>query len=291
MSTFLKAHIPDIRNSKHFLDIVFVGTLITLSRAMNPTSYECTTSPEVAQEEVVAKRRFRLFQGWLQKNFVVTIDGQWITVLYVFRRFLLDITSAIFGYLRDRPKLNAVTTKCTHAKFRDIALKILQQDEPELVPMFKDLLNQPKTSLAWTGPPIEIFPRPSMPPCSVLKELADLPSDPVYQNEAGSDDDLNAEEEDIVLRSLDRASSSRPTTLDLDGSEHLIQEEVTVAANDIGADVQMDVDPSALTPSNLPASFAEHQEHGIVRLNHCMPPFLWLKHHLTNHLQRQLAGL
>ena len=80
---------------------------------MNPTYYEGETTPEVAQEEIKPQRRFRQFQGWIHKNFVVVLDGQWINVLYVFRQYLLDLSSAIFAYLCDRPKLNAVTKKCT----------------------------------------------------------------------------------------------------------------------------------------------------------------------------------
>ena len=218
-TSFLKAHVPDICKEEEFLEIVLLGSLIELGPALNPRNYDKTSPPEINQEEKAAQLQVKRFQSWFALKFVTLIEGKWISPLYIFRRSLLEIASTIFGYLRDHPKLNGTTKKVTHTAFAKMVVRYLKRVDHELLPKLIQLFQQPKSSLRWSGPCIEIFPRPSAPPMPVSQPLIELPSQPIFllphiesaeahsDEISGSSDDVSEEVEDLEESAREASNS------------------------------------------------------------------------------------
>jgi hypothetical protein len=187
-TAFTRGHIPDITSSEGFPDVEDVETLIELSAAINRTHYTDKTPPEVVQEEKAARMRYRSFQLWFTERFIVEMDRKWVSPFYMFRRSLIDLGSTIYGYLQHTPGHRHVAPNCTDVAFRKVVQRLLQKDYPELVPKFKALVKEPSALLGWSGPHFFIHCRPQVPPNVIAHELVELPSAPIYIEDAPLED-------------------------------------------------------------------------------------------------------
>ena len=122
-----------------------VGALIQLGEAINPSHYNGTAAMETVQEEVAARLRLRQFMLWMSKSFVLVMDEYWVSTNYIFHRFMVDLASAIFGYLRDRRWLHHEAPTCTATRFKITVLRIIRKDYPELEEKLVALFEEPKT--------------------------------------------------------------------------------------------------------------------------------------------------
>ena len=176
-----------------------VGALIQLGQAINPSHYNGTAAADTIQEEVAARLRLRQFMLWMSKSFVLVIDEYWVSTNYVFLRFMVDLASAIFGYLHDRTWLHHEAPACTAIKFKLAVLRFIRQDYPELEGKLVASFAEPTALFTWTGPDFQIHYRPVLPPSVITQEHVDFPADPIYlDNGSGAQLPVEAAAEETV---------------------------------------------------------------------------------------------
>jgi hypothetical protein len=119
------------------------------------------------------------------------LDETLVCPWYVAHRMLVEIGAAISIYKRDTTKITVGVAKCTTGSVKLAVVKFLQQDWPELLPKFQQLLDQRKPHLYWTGPRLNIRLRSSTPVPAIVKERTEYPGQPIYL--AGRDLDKEAD--------------------------------------------------------------------------------------------------
>jgi hypothetical protein len=157
-----------------------VGALIQLGEALNPSHYNGTAAADTIQEEIAARRRLRQFMLWMSQSFVLVIDEYWVSTNYVFLRYMVDLESAIFGYLRDRTWLHHEAPTCTATRFKITVLRMISKDYPELEGKLLASFAEPTALFTWTGPDFQIHYRPVLPPSAITQEHVDFLADPIY---------------------------------------------------------------------------------------------------------------
>jgi hypothetical protein len=162
-------------------------------------------SKEEVEEQRVAMWRYRLFQGWFGREFIIQIQGQSpLSPGYLFSKLLIQFGAAICSYAkRWQKQLGAgMASKVTGAVIAHI-----RNDWQDLRPAFDKLLKKDSSEchwFDWRGPEFQVLSRGQL-----QKVNYDLPDDPIYKAilDLDSDDEMSIDDSDVERED---PSSSRP---------------------------------------------------------------------------------
>jgi hypothetical protein len=91
---------PNISSPEGLLDVIMVGNTLEFAFALNRHYTAKQTPPDVAEEQHVAMYRYRLFQSWYNRNYILNVEGQYLSPSYVFNRSLITFGAALCSYFR-----------------------------------------------------------------------------------------------------------------------------------------------------------------------------------------------
>ena len=97
------AHIIDVSTKDGLLDMIALGNVIELSRALDQRHYTGYDIDDHEQDEIDAvMTRYRLFIRWYTQNFALLIQKDWISPSYLFKKRLVDFASTVLLYVREQ---------------------------------------------------------------------------------------------------------------------------------------------------------------------------------------------
>jgi hypothetical protein len=173
------AHLPDVATPTGFLDVVMVGTVLELSRALSRIYYGRAVDFLLIEEENVARWRYRQLITWFVQTYWITVGGTIVSPWYVVQRFLIEFASSLCAYktIWDRSDTHQGLSA---DQLLETIKRHLESDWPTLLPRFRQLLVSPTNQFRWTGPQLEIFRRDQLRPGTLLPEVMDIQTYPVH---------------------------------------------------------------------------------------------------------------
>jgi hypothetical protein len=180
-------HIPDITTQEGLLDVIMVGNMLEFASAFSFKYFGSKPPADVIEERNVAMWRYRLFQGWFNRRYILDIGGAGLNPCYLFNRSLLQFGAAICCYMRRWEK--KVFLGITAKQVTGIVLDHIRNEWQDLLVAFEKTLKDDSTKsnwFTWKGPTFRIFRRDES---QVWTEMLDWPEDPVYTAISGTEDD------------------------------------------------------------------------------------------------------
>jgi hypothetical protein len=108
------AHVVDVTVLDGVLDIMALGNVIELARALDQLQYSgMETTDEELDEMDAATTRYRLFVRWYSRRFAFIINDEWVSPSYIFRKGLIDYAATVLHYVREQEE-DALTIDDEH---------------------------------------------------------------------------------------------------------------------------------------------------------------------------------
>jgi hypothetical protein len=96
-------HVIDVESKDGLNDIMALGTVIELSRALDQQVYSQSEIDHDEQHEIdAAISRYRLFMRWFSSHFAFIIHGEWLYATYLFKKRLIDFAATILRYVTEQ---------------------------------------------------------------------------------------------------------------------------------------------------------------------------------------------
>ena len=174
-----------------FLDVLYLGVFVILSTAYDDRSYHGRTpSNHLLEEAAFAVRHFHSLLHTFSRRFIVVLEGDAVSVLYVVDRMLGEFAAASMVLARGIDEgqgddgVDDAEDRITSLALAEQIESILQKSHREVFPYYSRCLDRGHKDFLWTGPNIKILPR-SDPPSSAIPlmtggENVDLPSHQIY---------------------------------------------------------------------------------------------------------------
>jgi hypothetical protein len=181
------AHIPVISTQEGLLDVVAVGSLLEFSTVFDHHYLGKKAFQEATEERNVAIWRYRLFQSWFNREFVLDINGENVNPCYIFNICLVQFGVALHSYAKrwkGSPHLSSASKELA-----DIILAHIRSELPDLLGTFERSLEDNPSEchwFVWRGPGFQVIPRAEL---KGLAETNDWREDPVYGNPSGEEQD------------------------------------------------------------------------------------------------------
>jgi hypothetical protein len=144
--------------------VVTAGALIEFSSALSRPFYRGQVSAPVAEEENVARWKFRRLMAWFASEYVLILGCETISSYYVVNKMIVQFAGALCGYMsRWDEKIDI--SPCNRTSLHNVVVEHIREAWPALIPAFMDLIKSatPPASFAWTGGVFSIVPRSSVP--------------------------------------------------------------------------------------------------------------------------------
>jgi len=205
------AHTPDVTTMDGLLDIVMVGNMLELAPALSFKHFGKHVPEEVLEEQNIAMWRYRLFQSWFIRRYILVIADQSVNPCYLFNKSLIQFCAGLCSYMKRWEK--QVKLGVTPKQVTAIVVDHFRNEWQDLLGSFEKILHEdPSNSgwFTWNGPHFSIFPCDES---QVWTEPQDWQQDPVY-NEPSDDDeeeeenDMSIDEEDLPLAGSKRSHSA-----------------------------------------------------------------------------------
>ena len=191
-------HIPDMSSPVEFFDLLYLGVFVVLSLAYDDRSYDRDKPPppRLLKESAYAIAHFHSVLHQFYRRFILVLEGEPVSVSYVFHRMLAEFAAASVvlaraiyeseGYESDEEVEDRVSSLALEGQIKII----LQTSYPEVLPYFVRCLDRGNRDFVWTGADVQILPRSAT--NSLLISLAtkgehlDLPSHRIYSEDIDS---------------------------------------------------------------------------------------------------------
>jgi hypothetical protein len=184
-----RVHVPDITTRDGLLDFIMVGNLLEFSTVFDHYHHVgIKIAPEWVEERNVARWRYRLFQSWFNRRFILDMKDVGVNPCYLFNKSLIGFADALCSYLKrwERKVKLGISVK----GIISMVTTHIGTEWQDLLSGFEKLRSQDPSkgrSLTWDGPNFLVLARDDS---QVWKELQDFPDDPVY----GDSDELEVED-------------------------------------------------------------------------------------------------
>lgn len=189
------SYVPDILTPRGFWTVVSTGNIIEFAVALDHRTYR-KVKLEDADEHEPAMSKYRFFIRWFTSNFVVLIDGQWVSATYLFWRSLVNFAAVLLKYKTAEFEYEQLDDSLLEETFTPAALELRIRDHfhhnwPELLPFFERRCKDPGIWLTWQQE-FEVMPRTPETEDDLaqrgLTELAYFPKCPVFQDATLADE-------------------------------------------------------------------------------------------------------
>jgi hypothetical protein len=99
-------HVVDISTVDGLLDLISMGNMVELSRALDDGNYTGDPMDEEEEDEIdAAITRYRMFMRWYALKFSVVIGKEWVNAWYVFKKRLVDFAATVLLYVSEQEPL------------------------------------------------------------------------------------------------------------------------------------------------------------------------------------------
>jgi hypothetical protein len=169
-----------------------VGNTLEFGQAFDRNIPGQKAPQPIVEERNVAMWRYRLFQSWFNRRYILIIGSQGVNPCYLFNRSLIGFAAAACLYVK-RWENNAHLG--VSPKVVEIIVSHIRSEWQDLLRPFQKLCQdqQRAHTFSWTGPDFRILPRDES---QVWKELQDWPTDPVYGDIIEEDEDEDVSGDD-----------------------------------------------------------------------------------------------
>jgi hypothetical protein len=127
-----------------------------LSTVLCRPFYSKTMSIDHFDEQRVARWRYRKILSLFSWEYVVRVDGQWVSPDFLAQRMLVETAAALFVYKNRTSHTVSHSPKCTVKSVQHAIISHLYADYPYLLPLYHLLVEQKHKNFSWTGPAISI---------------------------------------------------------------------------------------------------------------------------------------
>ena len=147
-------HVIDISTVDGLLDLISVGNMIELSRALDDGNYTGEPMDADEEDEIDATiTRYRMFMRWFARRFSVVFGKEWVNATYVFKKRLVDFAASVLLYVTEQQP-HALRTfpdhELTAGAMRKHLTKHFSTHWREMLPYWR--LQQGKASIFLSGP-------------------------------------------------------------------------------------------------------------------------------------------
>jgi hypothetical protein len=191
-------HVPDISTERGLLDIMAVGNLLECAMILDRRSYgKSGLHWHELAEIAMARWWYRMLQIRFDRQYVVTVGGNPIAAISVFRRSLVEFAASLVVYKCQEHPGNHVTPGCTGDALKMEVMQNMKSNHPELLPCLERLVSEGAGAMYWTGPQIEIQSR-SLEDKTCPPPPFDFEDQPIYREPSevikGDNDDVAMQE-------------------------------------------------------------------------------------------------
>jgi len=167
-------HIPDITTKDGLLDVIMVGNILEFSDALDTDCFGKNVPDDIMEERSAARSRYRQFQCWFIRWYILDIEGEAVNPCYVFQLSLIDFGVALCSY-GERWKMEVPSKQLRRA-----VLSFFRTNFQDLLGALEERLGKDIAHchwLSWTGPHFGIYRRDDR---QAWKESEDWAINPIY---------------------------------------------------------------------------------------------------------------
>jgi hypothetical protein len=200
------AHIPDITTKQGLLDLIMVGNMLEFGHAFDRNIPGKKAPPAIVEERNVAMWRYRIFQSWFNKHYILDISGQGVNPCYIFSQSLISFAAAMCAYVK---RWEMKTNLGVSPMVVTLVYSHIRSEWQDLLLPFERLCRNKGRAHKFVWPhDFRILRRDES---QVWTELLDCLEDPIYTNTLMPEDDLSntdgdtSDEEPPMKRLVDGA--------------------------------------------------------------------------------------
>jgi hypothetical protein len=168
-------------------------------------------SREITEERNVAIWRYKLFQSWFSRHYILQVGEYGLNPCYLFHKSLIQFGASICSYAKRWQSVRHVKIGISASEVVALVLAHIRLEWQDLLGAFEHLLKEDESKcqwFSWTGPSFKILQRDEL---QAWTELVDIAEDPVYRTRVDDGDEIDdlEDEEDESIKGI---ALKRPLT-------------------------------------------------------------------------------
>jgi len=185
-----------------------VGNWLSLGHLVDRRHFGDVLAPEDLEEQRLAKLNYAIFRKFFQRHFSVLVGDKLISPFALFRRSLVQFSSALVQYKWKAAPTAPKVPGCPGAVFQIELEAMLMEQHPELMHSYKRIFSK-TMHFHWTGPDFTIRPRL---PADADQEVQDFDDFVIFEQPEDTDSEEQEDElpeESAVVKGKKRQNDGK----------------------------------------------------------------------------------